>query len=61
MWLDQTDLGQAIEGALTATLPHWTVIHVQGKQGGARFPVGDAEKLIGFMPTVDFSVPAHMH
>jgi nucleoside-diphosphate-sugar epimerase len=61
MWLDQADLGQAIDGALTANLPHWTVIHLQGKQAGARFPVGDAEKLIGFAPTTDFSVPAHMH
>jgi hypothetical protein len=34
---------------------------VQGKQAGARFPVSDAERLIGFAPTVDFSVPSHMH
>lgn len=61
MWLDQKDLAAAIEGALNADLPQWTVIHVQGKQKGARFPVGDAEKLIGFAPTVDFSVPAHTH
>jgi nucleoside-diphosphate-sugar epimerase len=59
MWLDQKDLAAAIEGALSAELPDWTVIHVQGKQKDARFPVGDAEKLIGFAPTVDFSVPAH--
>lgn len=61
MWLDRADLGAAINGALTAELPHWTVIHVQGKQAGARFPVGDAERLIGYAPTVDFSVPSHMH
>jgi nucleoside-diphosphate-sugar epimerase len=59
MWLDQKDLAVAIEGGLSAELPDWTVIHVQGKQKGARFPVGDAEKLIGFTPMVDFSVPAH--
>jgi hypothetical protein len=61
MWLGQKDLGRAIEGALTAELPHWTVLHIQGKQAGARFPVTDAERLIGFAPEVDFSVPAHMH
>jgi nucleoside-diphosphate-sugar epimerase len=61
MWLDQKDLGSAVQGALTAALPHWNVIHVQGKQSGARFPVGDAEKLIGFAPVVDFSIPSHMH
>lgn len=61
MWLAQQDLGIAIEGALTAELPKWTVLHIQGKQAGARFPVGDAERLIGFAPTVDFSVPSHMH
>jgi hypothetical protein len=61
MWLDQTDLGIAVAGALTAELPRWTVIHVQGQQAGARFPVGDAERLIGYVPTVDFSVPSHMH
>jgi hypothetical protein len=61
MWLDQKDLAAAIDHALTATLPQWSVIHVQGKQAHARFPVGDAEKLLGFVPTVDFSVPSHMH
>ena len=61
MWLDQGDLGQAIKKALVADLPPWTVLHIQGNQVGARFPVGDAERLIGFIPSVDFSVPAHMH
>lgn len=61
MWLDRTDLGRAIEGALTADLPPWSVIHVQGNQKGARFPIGDAQRLINFTPAVDFSVPAHMH
>ena len=61
MWLDQKDLGRAIEGALSAALPPWSVVHVQGRQEGARFPVGDAERLIGFTPEVDFSVPSHMH
>jgi hypothetical protein len=61
LWLAQGDLGSAIYGALTVELPQWTVIHVQGKQAGARFPVGDAERLIGFAPQTDFSVPSHMH
>ena len=61
MWLDQGDLGAAIEKALVADLPPWTVLHVQGNQPGARFPVGDAERIIGFTPAVDFTVPAHMH
>jgi nucleoside-diphosphate-sugar epimerase len=61
MWLEQKDLGSALEGALSAELPQWSVLHVQGKQAGARFPVGDAERLIGFTPAVDFSVPSHMH
>ena len=61
MWLEQKDLGSALYGALTTELPQWTVIHVQGKQAGARFPVGDAERLIGFAPQTDFSVPSHMH
>jgi nucleoside-diphosphate-sugar epimerase len=61
LWLAQKDLGQAIEGSLTAELPHWTVLHIQGRQAGARFPVSDAERLIGFAPEINFSVPAHMH
>ena len=62
MWLEQKDLAGAIVGAVVADLPQqWTVVHVQGKQAGARFPVGDAEKLIGFTPAVDFTVPSHMH
>lgn len=54
-WLEQADMTQAIVGALHADLGSWTVLHVQGKQDGARYPVGDAEKLIGFAPVVDFS------
>jgi uronate dehydrogenase len=61
MWLDQKDMAHAIEGALTSELPAWTVLHIQGKQNGARFPVNDAERLIGYAPTVNFSVPSHMH
>jgi nucleoside-diphosphate-sugar epimerase len=61
MWLDQKDLGNAIERALVAEVLPWTVLHVQGKQADARFPVGDAERLIGYAPTVDFAVPSHMH
>ena len=61
MWLDQGDCGRAIEKALVADVPPWTVLHIQGNQAGARFPVKDAERLIGFVPLVDFSVPAHMH
>lgn len=61
MWLDQVDMGSALRSALSAELPHWNVIHVQGKQSNAQFPVGDAEKLLGFTPAVDFSVPAHLH
>jgi nucleoside-diphosphate-sugar epimerase len=61
MWLERDDLGQAIRGALTADLPPWTVLHIQGNQEGARFPIGDAARLIGFEPSENFSVPAHMH
>lgn len=61
MWLDQGDLGRAIHGALTADLPAWTVLHIQGNQPGARFSTADAAQLIDFDPTIDFSVPAHMH
>jgi hypothetical protein len=61
MWLDQGDMGSAISGALSSDLPHWSVLHVQGNQEGARFPIGDAARLIGFAPTQNFSVPAHMH
>jgi nucleoside-diphosphate-sugar epimerase len=61
LWLDQHDLGAAVLGALAAKLPNWTVLHIQGKQNGALFPVDDAERLIGFTPSVDFSIPAHMH
>jgi hypothetical protein len=61
MWLDRVDLGMAVSGALLANLPPWSVIHVQGGQANARFSAGDAERLIGFRPAVDFSIPAHMH
>ena len=60
-WLDRADLGRAVEAALHADLPQWTVLHIQGNQAGARFSTADAAKLIGFEPTIDFTVPAHMH
>lgn len=58
MWLDQRDLGAALEAALVAELASWTVLHIQGKQHNARFAVGDAERLIGFSPAFDFAVPS---
>jgi nucleoside-diphosphate-sugar epimerase len=61
MWLDVKDMGEAIDAALKADLPAWSVLHIQGNHAGARFPVRDAERLINFVPTVDFSVPSHMH
>jgi nucleoside-diphosphate-sugar epimerase len=61
MWLDQKDMAQAIEAALTAEVPSWSVVHVQGNQANARFAVRDAERLLGFVPKVDFTVPSHMH
>jgi uronate dehydrogenase len=61
LWLDHADLGQAIIGALNTDLSPWTVLHIQGNQPGARFAISDAARLIGFEPSIDFSVPAHMH
>ncbi len=61
LWLEQTDLGAAIEGALTAEVPPWTVLHIQGNHANAQFPTGDAARLIGFASNVDFTVPPHMH
>lgn len=41
---------QAVSQALAVTLPHWSVVHVQGEFPGARFAVGDAKKLLNYAP-----------
>ncbi len=50
MALGGDDLNQVIERSLHAAVQRWTVVHVQGEFPGARFPVGDAKKLLGFEP-----------
>lgn len=44
------DLAHAIARALEAEAPRWAVVHVQSEFDGARFPVGDAKRLLGFVP-----------
>lgn len=44
------DLVQAVRQALTAQTPRWAVVHVQGEFPGARFPLRDAKKWLGFAP-----------
>lgn len=48
------DEAQAIERALTAQLPRWSVFHIQGEFPGARFPVRDAKAKLGFAPSNPF-------
>jgi nucleoside-diphosphate-sugar epimerase len=50
MGLELGDLVQAIDLSLEAALPHWTVIHLQGEQAGARYTIEDAKRLLGFVP-----------
>lgn len=45
---------QAIERALTAQLPRWSVFHIQGEFPGARFAVRDAKAKLGFVPSNPF-------
>ena len=62
MWLDQRDLVSALSQALSAPLPNWSVIHLQSSFPGARFPVEDAKRLLGYAPTIDFGLqptPSH--
>jgi nucleoside-diphosphate-sugar epimerase len=45
------DVVQAVSLALTSNLGRWNVIHVQSEFPGAQFPVGDAKRLLGFVPS----------
>ena len=53
-WIAAQDVAAAVDAALTADVPSWSVLHIQGTQPGARYPIGDAQKVLGFAPTVDF-------
>lgn len=53
MWLDRRDLCATVGAAVTATLPQWSVLHVQSRYPGARFPVNDARQLLGYEPVAD--------
>jgi len=53
-WIAPQDVAAAVDAALSADVPRWSVVHVQGAQTGARYPIGDAQKVLGFVPVIDF-------
>jgi nucleoside-diphosphate-sugar epimerase len=44
------DLLQAVKQALSAQTPRWGVMHIQGEFDGARFPLREARRWLGFTP-----------
>lgn len=55
MWVDERDVVQAVRQALTAELGPWTVCHIQGDWPGARFPVAQARRILGYDPIYQFA------
>jgi len=54
LWVDTRDVAQAVGRALTAEVPRWSILHVQGDGPQARFSVDAAKRMLGYAPQYKF-------
>lgn len=54
LWVDARDVAQAVNQALTANLPRWSILHVQADTPQARFSVAAAKQLLNYAPQYNF-------
>ena len=55
LWVDGRDVAQAVNQALTADLPRWSILHVQAEMPQARFTVNTAKQLLNYAPQYNFA------
>lgn len=54
LWVDERDVAQAVNRALTAELPRWAVFHIGADSQQARFPVAAAKRGLNYAPQFNF-------
>ena len=54
LWVDEQDVAQAVNRALTAELPRWAVFHIGADSQQARFPVAAAKRGLNYAPQFNF-------
>lgn len=50
LWVDERDVAQAVELALTAELPRWAIFHIGADSPQARFSVAAAKRALNYAP-----------
>lgn len=49
-WVDERDVAQAVNRAITTASNRWTVCHIEHESAQARFPIGTAKRVLGYAP-----------
>ncbi len=55
LWVDGRDVAQAVNQALSADLPRWSILHVQADGPQARFSVDAAKRVLNYAPQYNFA------
>jgi len=55
LWVDARDVAQAVNLALTADLPRWSILHIQADGPQARFAVDAAQRILNYAPQYKFA------
>jgi nucleoside-diphosphate-sugar epimerase len=58
LWVDERDVAQAVQRALSVEPMRWAIFHIQHESPMARFPVGLARHLLQYTPTYSFVAPS---
>lgn len=58
LWVDQRDVIQAVNLALTAELPRWSIFHIGADSTQARFSVAAAKRMLNYAPQYTFEAGA---
>jgi nucleoside-diphosphate-sugar epimerase len=51
LWVDERDVAQAVQRALTTDTGRWAVFHIQADAAQARFSSATAKRVLGYAPT----------
>lgn len=54
LWVDERDVAQAINRALTTETGRWSIFHIQSASPQARFSSATAQQALGYTPTYAF-------
>jgi nucleoside-diphosphate-sugar epimerase len=54
LWVDERDVAQAVNLALTAELPRWSIFHIGAASPQARFSVAAAKRALNYAPHYSF-------